>query len=83
MKLTALQQVMMDIEEHYPKMFDIYTQEGRDFISRFRKYIEIEKQQIIDAYNSGQQIPPFDYAENYYLETYKNQTHEKVQNNDR
>jgi len=33
---------------------------------------EIEKQQIIDAYNNGQQIPPFEYAEQYYKETFKN-----------
>ena len=32
---------------------------------------EMEKQQIIDAYNSGQQIPPFDFAEQYYNETFK------------
>lgn len=32
---------------------------------------EMEKQQIIDAYNYGQQIPPFDYAEQYYNQTFK------------
>ena len=32
---------------------------------------EMEKEQIIDAYNSGQQIPPFEYAEKFYNETYK------------
>ena len=31
---------------------------------------QMEKEQIIDAYNSGQQIPPFEYAEKYYNETY-------------
>lgn len=30
----------------------------------------MEKEQIIDAYNSGQQIPPFQYAERFYQETY-------------
>jgi hypothetical protein len=29
-----------------------------------------EKKQIIDSYNHGQQIPPFEYAEKYYHETY-------------
>ena len=29
-----------------------------------------EKEQIIDAYNNGQQIPPFEYAEQYYNQTY-------------
>ncbi len=31
---------------------------------------EMEKEQITDAYNHGQQIPPFEYAEKYYQETY-------------
>jgi hypothetical protein len=31
---------------------------------------EKEKRQIKDAYNHGQQIPPFEYAEKYYNETY-------------
>jgi HEPN domain-containing protein len=31
---------------------------------------EMEKQQIIDAYNNGQQIPPFEYAKQYYKETF-------------
>ena len=29
-----------------------------------------EKEQIVNAYNSGQQIPPFEFAEKYYNETY-------------
>ena len=33
---------------------------------------EMEKQQIKEAYNYGQQIPPFEYAEKYYEETYVN-----------
>ena len=31
---------------------------------------EMFEQQIIDAYNNGQQIPPFEYAEQYYNETF-------------
>ena len=31
--------------------------------------LEKEKEAIMDAYNYGQQIPPFDYAERYYNET--------------
>ena len=34
------------------------------------KLLEQEKEQIIDAYNNGQQIPPFEYAEQYYNQTY-------------
>ena len=32
--------------------------------------LEKEKEQIIMAYNSGQQIPPFEFAEKYYNKTY-------------
>lgn len=35
-----------------------------------QKAKEMEKKQIQDAYNYGQQIPPFEYAEKYYNETY-------------
>ncbi len=38
----------------------------------FKKAKKMEKKQIIDAYNYGQQIPPFEYAEKYYEETYVN-----------
>jgi len=37
----------------------------------FNAALEIEKQQIIEAYNDGQAIPPFDYAEKYYDRNYK------------
>jgi len=33
--------------------------------------LELEKQQIMEAYDYGQAIPPFDYAEKYYNDTYK------------
>ena len=35
---------------------------------------EMEKKQIIEAYNDGQAIPPFDYAEKYYDRNYKPST---------
>jgi hypothetical protein len=34
---------------------------------------EMEKEQICNAYNFGQQIPPFEYAEQYYNETFKSE----------
>jgi hypothetical protein len=40
--------------------------------SILKKVKDMEKNQIIDAYNNGQQIPPFEYAEQYYKETYEN-----------
>ena len=35
-----------------------------------RQMLEKEKEVIVNAYNSGQQIPPFEYAEHYYNETF-------------
>jgi hypothetical protein len=35
-----------------------------------KKVKEMEKEQIKDAYNHGQQIPLCEYAEEYYNETY-------------
>ena len=32
--------------------------------------LEKEKEVLVNAYNSGQQIPPFDYAEHYYNKTF-------------
>ena len=37
----------------------------------FQQAKEMEKKQLIDAYNNGQQIPPFEYAEQYYNEKFK------------
>ena len=39
-------------------------------IKHAESLLEKEKHQIINAYNSGQQIPPFEFAEKYYNETY-------------
>lgn len=45
--------------------------EARRFINKLEEQAkEMEKQQIIEAYNSGQQIPPFDFSEQYYNETF-------------
>jgi hypothetical protein len=39
--------------------------------AKFQQALEMEKQQIMEAYNDGQAIPPFDYAEKYYDRNYK------------
>lgn len=39
-----------------------------------KQMLEKEKEVIMDAYNSGQQIPPFEYAEKYYNETFNSDT---------
>jgi hypothetical protein len=61
---TAMQELIDEIKEAVPYFkMDIYQE-------NFNKALEKEKEQIMNAYNFGQQIPPFDYAEEYYNQTY-------------
>jgi hypothetical protein len=54
--------------EWFIKQLPLIQQEGlRDVIEEAK---EMEKQQIIEAYNDGQAIPPFDYADKYYNRNY-------------
>lgn len=77
-KLTALNQVMRDIEQHYPNLFDLNTAQGREFVGRFYKYLEMEKEQIKSAYVKGQsdcEIYTFESeSEQYYNETFSNKS---------
>jgi hypothetical protein len=69
---TALQEVFSRLEELHPRLFDIYTPEGRDFVQEFHKFMEVEKQQIKDAYIFSQIPHIFKWdAETYYNEIYK------------
>ena len=43
---------------------------SKDIKQVFEQAKAMEKEQIIDAYNSGQQIPPFEYAERFYQKAY-------------
>lgn len=76
-QLTALNQVMRDIEQYYPNLFDLNTAQGKEFVSRFYKYLEVEKEQIIDALFFGIHLEnnkidsPLTRAEQYYTETYE------------
>jgi hypothetical protein len=61
---TAMKELIDEIKEAVPYFkMDIYQE-------NFNKALEKEKEQIMNAYNFGQQIPPFDYAEEYYNQTY-------------
>jgi hypothetical protein len=54
-------------------MYDAIVIQNRiieELTKEYSEYLEKEKEQIIDAYNNGQQIPPFEYAEQYYNQTY-------------
>ena len=49
---TALQEVFSELEKLHPSLFDIYTEKGRQFVNHFHKYLDLEKQQIIDAHGT-------------------------------
>ena len=45
---TALQEAFTELEKLHPSLFDIYTEKGREFVNNFHKFLELEKQQIIE-----------------------------------
>ena len=69
---TALQQAFSDLEQMHPHLFNTFSQQGRDFVYHFHKYLEIEKQQIINAFEEGQSELSVKDKEEYYNETFKN-----------
>ena len=70
---TALQQAFSDLDEMYPHLFNEFSQEGRDFVYHFHKYLEVEKQQIMDAFEDGQSELSLKDKEQYYNETFGNE----------
>jgi hypothetical protein len=67
--MTAVQQVFSDLEKLQPHLFNMHSVEGREFVKHFHKYLDIEKQQIIDAYESLEHR----HGKNYYNKTYKSE----------
>ena len=75
MKQTAIQQAIVMVRNRMESMNDTlmgkHTTHHLQQVERLLyELLETEKHQIQDAYNHGQQIPPFEYAEKYYNETY-------------
>jgi hypothetical protein len=71
---TAMQLMLEDLELRYKVLSDAQMIQGCAAIEGTIEYAKSliikEKEQIIEAYNNGQQIPPFDYAEEFYNQTY-------------
>ena len=67
--MTAVQQVFSDLEKLQPHLFNMHSVEGREFVNHFHKYLAVEKQQIIDAYESLEHR----HGENYYNKTFKSE----------
>jgi hypothetical protein len=72
---TALQQAFARLEELHPSLFDIHTEKGRTFVNEFSKFLEMERKQIMDAYNQGSNDygSQFYQPEQYYNETFKSE----------
>jgi hypothetical protein len=66
--MTAVQQVFSDLLALHPRLFNINSVEGREFVHHFHKYLAVEKQQIIDAHYAERQD-----GEQYYNEIYKSE----------
>lgn len=81
MKKTALQEAFSLLEELHPSFFDIHTEKGRTFVNTFHKFLDLEKEQIIDAqengftdgcrYTTGYEQTLWYDGEQYYNETFK------------
>lgn len=77
---TAIQKMMMAIEKEMPSLLNTNTSEGRKFINLVHPYLEMEKEQIKDAYFSGYEYcrcrtleeQDNDFETEYYNETFKN-----------
>jgi hypothetical protein len=50
---TPMQELFSKLEIEHPNLFNVYSQEGRDFINGYIKFIELEKENIIFSYNKG------------------------------
>ena len=79
---TALQEVFSELERLHPSLFDIYTQQGREFVNNFHKFLELEKQQIIEAHGNKLKKSKGDTNYEYWLtgEMYYEQTFPLNQN---
>lgn len=69
---TAIQELFSQLEIEHPNLFNTNTLEGRQFINDYYKFFEIEKQQIICAYEDAINKGRHQEGEEYYNETFNN-----------
>lgn len=67
---TAIQELFSQLEVEHPNLFNTNTLEGRKFINDYYKFFELEKQQIIDAFDLACQDENR-IGKEYYNETFK------------
>jgi hypothetical protein len=67
---TAVQELFSKLEKEHPNLFNVYSVEGREFINNYYYILEMEKQQIINAFDVACEDENRIGIE-YYNETYK------------
>jgi hypothetical protein len=68
---TAVQELFSKLEAEHPSLFNIHSVEGREFINSYYYILELEKQQIIDAFDIGCEDDNR-IGKEYYEQTFKN-----------
>jgi len=68
---TAVQELFSKLETKHPGLFNIHSVEGREFINSYYYILELEKQQIIDAFDIGCEDDNR-IGKEYYEQTFKN-----------
>jgi hypothetical protein len=78
---TAIQQVFSELEELHPNLFNINTTEGKEFVHHFHKYISMEREQIIKAYETAMETDiynePLKIGKDYYEQTFNKSINNK------
>lgn len=46
-----MQELFSQLETEHPNLFNLRSVDGRKFINDYYKFLELEKQQIIDAFD--------------------------------
>lgn len=72
-KLTALQQAMRILEKHAHNLFNVYNADSRAFLDEMKNCLELERDQMEDAYLKGSANNMNDEGnfEQYYNETFR------------
>lgn len=47
---TPVQEVFNDLEANHRELFDVHTSKGKIFVNHYSKYIEIERDFLIDFF---------------------------------
>lgn len=69
---TAMQELFSQLEIEHPALFNTNTLEGRKFVNDYYKFLEMEKEQIINAWEL-ESYEIVSSGKEYYEVTFKKQ----------